>query len=86
MIVVPAPRAIDPAGSSEFRPATVRVENNTVNTQPISTSAPTIMDLDKFDLATMDSSFSIFWRGGGNSTPNRCNTFAFLFPFFLGWA
>jgi len=84
MIVVPAPRAIVPAGSSEFRPETVRVENNTVNTQPTSTSAPTTLDLDKFDLATMDSSFFNFWRGGGSSTPHTSKTFAFFFPFFMG--
>jgi hypothetical protein len=60
MIVVPAPCAIDPAGSSELRPETVRVENNTVNTQPTSTSAPAITGLDKFDLAIMRFSFSDF--------------------------
>src|SRR5712692_2144880 len=84
MIVVPAPCAIGPAGSSEFRPETVRVENNTVNTQPTSTSAPTTLDLDKFDLATMDSSYFNFCRGGRTPTPHRCKTFALLFRFFEG--
>jgi hypothetical protein len=60
-MVVPAPRAIFPLGSSESRPETVRVENNTVSTQPTRTNAPSIMDLDKFDLPTMGSSFFDFW-------------------------
>jgi len=80
MIVVPAPRAIGPAGSPESRPETVRVENKTVNTQPTSTSAPTITGLDKFDLATMDSSVFDFWRGGGNSTPHSCKINFFSVP------
>jgi hypothetical protein len=45
MIVVPAPRAIGPAASSEFRPETARVESNMVKTKLPNTSTTTITGL-----------------------------------------